>query len=595
MSHTVELPALGESVTEGTVTRWLVEVGDTVSVDDPLLEVSTDKVDTEVPSPVAGTVEKILVEEDEDVEVGGALVIIGDGSGSSSDDSADDSADDVANVDEEAEEVAEEAAPAEEKEETEAPEVSSKNESSGSSEGQEVTLPALGESVTEGTVTRWLKEVGETVEVDEPLLEVSTDKVDTEVPSPVAGTLLEIRVEEDEEAEVGQVLAIVGDASASSSKSEAPAEEKKEEQKPAPAEEKEETEAPAADEKEAAQAEQAEVESTDSSDSAESGDVYVTPLVRKLAKQEGIDLASIKGTGVGGRIRKQDVQAAAEAKKSSDASASSAPSASSEEANLSPAVQPGTSSAKTTPKAAASSKRGTTEKAPRIRQTIAKRMVESLQTSAQLTTVQEIDLTRLVALRNKAKDGFAAREGAKLTFLPFFTKAVSEALQQFPQFNASMSEDLKEITYHPSENIGLAVDTPKGLLVPVVQGAGDLNIAGLAKKIGDVASRARDGKIGPEELSGSTFTISSTGQTGGVFFTPIINQPNVAILGIGSTNKRPAIIQDAEGNDVIAIRSLAYFSLTYDHRVVDGADAGRFLNFLKQRLEEAAFEAEVGL
>ncbi|GAA1045932.1 2-oxoglutarate dehydrogenase, E2 component, dihydrolipoamide succinyltransferase [Rothia amarae] len=583
MSHTVELPALGESVTEGTVTRWLVEVGDTVSVDDPLLEVSTDKVDTEVPSPVAGTVEKILVEEDEDVEVGGALVIIGDGS-ASSDDSSAQKAEDEAPLEEEAEEQAEETAA----EETPATESKS---TSGSSEGQEVTLPALGESVTEGTVTRWLKEVGETVEVDEPLLEVSTDKVDTEVPSPVAGTLLEIRVEEDEEAEVGQVLAIVGDASAASSKSEAPAEEKKEDQKPAPAEEKEEAEAPAKDEKEAAQAEQADVKSSDSSESSESGDVYVTPLVRKLAKQENIDLSTIKGTGVGGRIRKQDVQAAAEAKKASSESSAAADTSA-------PSVAPATPAApqkQAAPKAAASSKRGTTEKAPRIRQTIAKRMVESLQTSAQLTTVQEIDLTRLVALRNKAKDGFAAREGAKLTFLPFFTKVVTEALQQFPQFNASMSEDLKEITYHGSENIGLAVDTPKGLLVPVVQDAGDLNISGLAKKIGDVAGRARDGKIGPEELSGSTFTISSTGQTGGVFFTPIINQPNVAILGIGSTNKRPAVIQDADGNDVIAIRSLAYFSLTYDHRVVDGADAGRFLNFLKQRLEEAAFEAELGL
>lgn len=448
-----------------------------------------------------------------------------------------------------------------------------------------VELPALGESVTEGTITRWLVEVGDTVEVDQPLLEVSTDKVDTEVPSPVAGTLLEIKVQEDEDAEVGQVLAIVGDGSVASESSDssdeddAPAAEEKTEEKKeeAPkAEEKKEESAPAA-------------ESSESSESSESnGEVYVTPLVRKLAKQEGIDLSTIKGTGVGGRIRKQDVQAAAEAKKSS---------APAEDKSLAPAVSqtPAAAAKKEAPKVEVSSKRGTTEKAPRIRQTVAKRMVESLATSAQLTTVQEIDLTRLVALRNKAKDGFAAREGAKLTFLPFFTKAVTEALQQFPQFNSSMSDDYKEITYHGSENIGLAVDTPKGLLVPVVKDAGDLNIAGLAKRIGDVASRARSGQIGPEELAGSTFTISSTGQTGGVFFTPIINQPNVAILGIGSTNKRPAIIQDAEGNDVIAIRSLAYFSLTYDHRVVDGADAGRFLNFLKQRLEEAAFEAELGL
>ena len=563
MSTTVELPALGESVTEGTVTRWLVEVGETVEVDQPIVEVSTDKVDTEVPSPVAGVVEKILVEEDEDVEVGAPLIVIGDGSGAGSSDDA----------------PAAEAPKAEEKEE--APAAEEKKEeapaapvSSGSASGTEVTLPALGESVTEGTITRWLKEVGEEVAVDEPLVEVSTDKVDTEVPSPVAGTLLEIRIQEDEDAEVGQVLAIIGDASAAS----APAEEKKEE---APAAEEKKEEAPAVSSTdEAAEAPAVELPS------GENGEAYVTPLVRKLAKQEGIDLSTIKGTGVGGRIRKQDVLAAAEAKKGA-APVASAPAAEAP-ATAAPAK-------KEAPKAAASSKRGTTEKAPRIRQTVAKRMVESLAVSAQLTTVQEIDLTRLVALRNKAKAGFEAREGTKLTFLPFFTKAVTEALQQFPQFNSSMSDDFKEITYHGSENIGLAVDTPKGLLVPVVKDAGDLNIAGIAKKINDVAKRARDGQVGPEELSGSTFTISSTGQTGGVFFTPIINQPNVAILGIGSTNKRPAVIQDAEGNDVIAIRSLAYFSLTYDHRVVDGADAGRFLAFLKQRLEEAAFEAEVGL
>ena len=564
MSTTVELPALGESVTEGTVTRWLVEVGETVEVDQPIVEVSTDKVDTEVPSPVAGVVEKILVEEDEDVEVGAPLIVIGDGSGAGSSDDA----------------PAAEAPKAEEKEE--APAAEGKKEeapaaapvSSGSASGTEVTLPALGESVTEGTITRWLKEVGEEVAVDEPLVEVSTDKVDTEVPSPVAGTLLEIRIQEDEDAEVGQVLAIIGDASAAS----APAEEKKEE---APAAEEKKEEVPAVSSTdEAVEAPAVELPS------GENGEAYVTPLVRKLAKQEGIDLSTIKGTGVGGRIRKQDVLAAAEAKKGA-APVASAPAAEAP-ATAAPAK-------KEAPKAAASSKRGTTEKAPRIRQTVAKRMVESLAVSAQLTTVQEIDLTRLVALRNKAKAGFEAREGTKLTFLPFFTKAVTEALQQFPQFNSSMSDDFKEITYHGSENIGLAVDTPKGLLVPVVKDAGDLNIAGISKKINDVAKRARDGQVGPEELSGSTFTISSTGQTGGVFFTPIINQPNVAILGIGSTNKRPAVIQDAEGNDVIAIRSLAYFSLTYDHRVVDGADAGRFLAFLKQRLEKAAFEAEVGL
>ncbi|WP_237188456.1 2-oxoglutarate dehydrogenase, E2 component, dihydrolipoamide succinyltransferase [Rothia nasimurium] len=563
MSTTVELPALGESVTEGTVTRWLVEVGETVEVDQPIVEVSTDKVDTEVPSPVAGVVEKILVEEDEDVEVGAPLIIIGDGSGAAA----------AAPAAPAAEEKKEEAAPAAPA--TPAPAAAAPAPAAGSATGTEVTLPALGESVTEGTITRWLKEVGEEVAVDEPLVEVSTDKVDTEVPSPVAGTLLEIRIQEDEDAEVGQVLAIIGDASAVAAPAPAAAP-----AAPAAEEKKEEAAAPAVKAPAAAEAPAVELPT------GENGEAYVTPLVRKLAKQEGIDLSTLKGTGVGGRIRKQDVLAAAEAKKA--AAPADAPAAA-------PAAAAAPAPKAEAPKAALSSKRGTTEKAPRIRQTVAKRMVESLAVSAQLTTVQEIDLTRLVALRNKAKAGFEAREGTKLTFLPFFTKAVTEALQQFPQFNSSMSDDFKEITYHASENIGLAVDTPKGLLVPVVKDAGELNISGIAKKINDVAKRARDGQVGPEELSGSTFTISSTGQTGGVFFTPIINQPNVAILGIGSTNKRPAVIQDAEGNDVIAIRSLAYFSLTYDHRVVDGADAGRFLAFLKNRLEEAAFEAEVGL
>lgn len=559
MSTTVELPALGESVTEGTITRWLVEVGETVSVDQPIVEVSTDKVDTEVPSPVAGVIEEILVEEDEDIEVGAPLVVIGDGSGSASKEEAAEAP--AEEAEEETEEAPAEEAPAAEEKEEEAPAASA-----GSSEGTEVTLPALGESVTEGTITRWLKEIGEEVAVDEPLVEVSTDKVDTEVPSPVAGTLLEIRIQEDEDAEVGQVLTVIGSASAAST----PAEKDPE----ASAAEEKKEEAPAADSAPA---------------SENSGEAYVTPLVRKLAKQEGVDLSTVKGTGVGGRIRKQDVQAAAEAKKSS------APAVESKTASEAPATNAAPAQKVEAPAVEKSSKRGTTEKAPRIRQVVAKRMVESLAISAQLTTVQEIDLTRLMALRNKAKDGFAAREGAKLTVLPFFVKAVTEALQQFPQFNSSMSEDFKEITYHGSENIGLAVDTPRGLMVPVLKDAGDLNISGIAKKIGDVAGRARDGQVSPEELSGSTFTISSTGQTGGVFFTPIINQPNVAILGIGSTNKRPAIVQDAEGNDVIAIRSLAYFSLTYDHRVVDGADAGRFLNFLKTRLEEAAFDAELGL
>ncbi len=557
MSHTVELPALGESVTEGTVTRWLVAVGDTVAVDDPIVEVSTDKVDTEIPSPVAGVVEQILVEEDEDVEVGAALVVIGDGS----------SAPAVAPAAPAAEAPAASAPAA-----PEAP-AAAAAPAAGSASGQEVTLPALGESVTEGTVTRWLKEVGEQVEVDEPLVEVSTDKVDTEIPSPVAGTLLEIRIPEDEEAEVGQVLAIIGDSSAAAAPA-APA-------APAPAAA---APAPATPAAPAAPASAPDTPATPAAPAAD-GEAYVTPLVRKLAKDNGIDLSTVKGTGVGGRIRKQDVQAAIAAKGSTAPAAAPA-------ASAAPAADGAPKAAHTFE---VSPKRGTVEKTARIRQVIAKRMRESLDISTQLTQVTEVDMTRVAQLRAKAKDGFLAREGAKLTFLPFFAQAVTEALQQHPALNASMTEDLKQITYPDSENVAIAVDTPKGLLVPVIKNASDLGIAGLAKAIGDLGGRARTGDIAPEELTGSTFTITNIGSFGALFDTPIINQPNVAILGTGSIVKRPMVVKDVDGNDSIAIRSMCYLSLTYDHRVVDGADAGRFLYTLKTRLEEANFEAELGL
>ena len=557
MSHTVELPALGESVTEGTVTRWLVAVGDTVAVDDPIVEVSTDKVDTEIPSPVAGVVEQILVEEDEDVEVGAALVVIGDGSSAPT---------------------AAPAAPAAEAPAASAPAApeapaAAAAPAAGSVSGQEVTLPALGESVTEGTVTRWLKEVGEQVEVDEPLVEVSTDKVDTEIPSPVAGTLLEIRIPEDEEAEVGQVLAIIGDSSAAPAPA-APA-------APAPAAA---APAPATPAAPAAPASAPDTPATPAAPAAD-GEAYVTPLVRKLAKDNGIDLSTVKGTGVGGRIRKQDVQAAIAAKGSTAPAAAPA-------ASAAPAADGAPKAAHTFE---VSPKRGTVEKTARIRQVIAKRMRESLDISTQLTQVTEVDMTRVAQLRSKAKDGFLAREGAKLTFLPFFAQAVTEALQQHPALNASMTEDLKQITYPDSENVAIAVDTPKGLLVPVIKNASDLGIAGLAKAIGDLGGRARTGDIAPEELTGSTFTITNIGSFGALFDTPIINQPNVAILGTGSIVKRPMVVKDVDGNDSIAIRSMCYLSLTYDHRVVDGADAGRFLYTLKTRLEEANFEAELGL
>ncbi|MDQ0756758.1 2-oxoglutarate dehydrogenase, E2 component, dihydrolipoamide succinyltransferase [Arthrobacter sp. B3I4] len=599
MSESVNLPALGESVTEGTVTRWLKQVGDRVEVDEPLLEVSTDKVDTEIPSPIAGVIEEILVAEDETAEVGAPLVRIGDGSGSGAAAPA-------------AEEAPAQEAPAESPSASEAPAPAAETpapaaeeaapapaaEAAPAGEGHEVTLPALGESVTEGTVTRWLKSVGDSVEVDEPLLEVSTDKVDTEIPSPVAGTLQEIRVAEDETAEVGSVLAVIGSGAAAPAAApapeapkqeapkqeapaapaaEAPAAEAPKQEAPkqeAPKQEAPKQEAPAAAPASAAAPKQ------EAAASAESG--YVTPLVRKLANQQGVDISSLTGTGVGGRIRKQDVLAAAEAKA---APAAAAPAASA----------PASSSAAPAASAAASSLRGTTQKAPRIRQVIARRMRESLDISTQLTQVHEVDMTKVAKLRARAKNSFQAQNGSKLTFLPFIAKAVAEALKQHPKVNASYDEDKQEITYHNAEHLAIAVDTDKGLLVPVIADAGNLNLAGLAGKIADVADRTRSGKIGPDELSGGTFSITNIGSVGALFDTPIINQPQVAILGTGAIVKRAVVVSDENGDDSIAIRSMMYLSLTYDHRLVDGADAGRFLQTLKARLEEGAFEADLGL
>ncbi|XKH53935.1 2-oxoglutarate dehydrogenase, E2 component, dihydrolipoamide succinyltransferase [Citricoccus nitrophenolicus] len=631
MSETVNLPALGESVTEGTVTRWLKEVGDEVAVDEPLVEVSTDKVDTEIPSPVAGILEEILVQEDETVEVDAPLARIGSGSGGGSSDDAPAAAEADAEepAESDAKEPAEEPAEAPANDEagdssTDGQELSSEQvaaedaEEQGSGESTEVTLPALGESVTEGTVTRWLKEIGDDVEVDEPLLEVSTDKVDTEIPSPVAGKLQEIKVQEDETVEVGAVLALVGSGSGGGSAAEdkpaEPAEEKPAEpaeEKPAePAEEKadtkseekpEDTGADKAEQSESAPAPSSEQKQEKPAPSAPSstpspsaqasapGEGYVTPLVRRLAQQNDVDLSTVVGTGVGGRIRKQDVLVAAEAAKAKETGSAPAP-----------AAQAAPSAAASAPAPAAAStvdpaKRGTSEKAPRIRQTIAKRMRESLDVSAQLTQVHEIDMTRIVALRGKAKVGFQQKNGVKLTYLPFITQATAEALKQHPKLNAEFNAETSEITYHDSEDIAIAVDTDKGLFVPVIKDTGSLNLSGIAGKIADLADRTRNNKISPDELSGGTFSITNFGSVGALFDTPIINQPNVAILGVGTIVKRPMVITDPDGNDTISIRHMMYLSLTYDHRLVDGADAGRFLQTVKARLEAGEFAHELGL
>ncbi|WP_312720633.1 2-oxoglutarate dehydrogenase, E2 component, dihydrolipoamide succinyltransferase [Mobilicoccus sp.] len=640
MSERVTMPALGESVTEGTVTRWLKSVGDSVEVDEPLLEVSTDKVDTEIPSPVAGTLTKILAEEDETVEVGADLAIIGDpseadggdegGDGAESDDSGGDTEEkkDESGAQRESEETAEEtpATPSAESDEPEkadtsqdsgeAPKASSGGSGGG---GEKVTMPALGESVTEGTVTQWLKAEGDEVELDEPLLEVSTDKVDTEIPSPVAGTLTKILVQEDETVEVGADLAIIGGdggddsgAAEQDSADEEPEPEPEPEEKPkgtsekdTPEEEPEKAEKPEkADSPTEAKAssggsgdeqvaEETSAPAKGASDDAESpakaeetdASAYVTPLVRKLAADNDVDLNTLKGTGVGGRIRKQDVLDAARAAKEAAEKEKEAPAPA--ESTPAPQSAPsGSAAPSTVPQP--SDKRGTSQKMSRLRKIIAQRMVESLQTSAQLTAVVEVDMSRVAALRARAKADFEKREGVKLSYLPFIALATVETLKAFPVLNSSVEGE--EIVFHGAEHLGIAVDTERGLLVPVVRDAGDLNIAGIARKVADLAERTRTNKVTPDELGGGTFTITNIGSNGSLLDTPIINQPQVGILGTGAIVKRPVVVQDEYGNDSIAIRHMQYLVLTYDHRAVDGADAGRFLSTLKKRLEEGAFE-----
>ncbi len=555
MTFSVTMPALGESVTEGTVTRWLKNEGDMVAMDEPLLEVSTDKVDTEIPSPVAGILQRIVVQVDSTVAVGAELAVI----------ATDASAPVQAVVTPQKAEVpAQPVVQANALPENPAPATPAASPSN--SAGVVVTMPALGESVTEGTVTRWLKNVGDSVAVDEALLEVSTDKVDTEIPSPAAGTILAIDVQVDSTVAVGARLALIGVQSAAPVQA-------------APAAQVAQVPAQPVAQTNALSVTPAPVTPAPVTPAPVANtDAYVTPIVRKLAAENGVDLSRVQGTGVGGRIRKEDILAAKPAPVAAYAAPASASSAA-------PATKPAP--------VAVSPLRGTTVTMSRLRKVIAERMVESLQTAAQLTTVVEVDVTKIDRLRQAAKGTFESREGVKLTFLPFFAVAVCEALKQHPVLNCSISGD--QITYHGAEHLGIAVDTERGLLVPVIRDAGDLNMGGVARRISDVAARTRDNKITPDELGGGTFTITNTGSRGALFDTPIINQPQVAILGLGAVVKRPMVMKGTDGGETIAIRSMVYLALSYDHRIVDGADAARFLVTLKERLEGGAFESDLGL
>ena len=580
MAYSVEMPELGESVTEGTITQWLKSVGDTVEVDEPLLEVSTDKVDTEIPSPVAGTLLEIKAEEDDTIDVGAVIAIIGEeGESAGSSDAS-----------QEKDEPAEEEAPKEEAAEAES---DSDDAPAASGDATDVEMPELGESVTEGTITQWLKSVGDTVEVDEPLLEVSTDKVDTEIPSPVAGTLVEILADEDDTIDVGAVIARIGDGNAkpaASDKKEEPkeepkAEKKEEPKKEEPKQEEPKQEAPKAEPKEEPKKDEpakAEESAPKSSAKVNSGDnvPYVTPLVRKLADKHGIDLNTVEGTGVGGRIRKQDVLAAANGE--APASESAAPAG--ERANWSTkSVDPEKQELI-----------GTTTKVNRIREITATKMVESLQITAQLTHVQEVDMTTVAALRKKAKPAFVDKYNANLSFLPIIVKATVEALVSHPNVNASYNPETKEMTYHSDVNVAIAVDTPRGLLTPVIHKAQELTLPEIAQTIADLADRARNNKLKPNDLTGATFTVTNIGSEGALLDTPVLVPPQAGILGTAVIEKRPVVITE-DGQDAIAIRQMCYLPFTYDHQVVDGADAGRFITTIKDRLETGNFESDLAL
>ena len=593
MATNVTMPQLGESVTEGTVTRWLKNVGDSVKVDEAIVEVSTDKVDTEIPSPVAGILLEIKTAQDAVVPVGSVMAVIGE---SNSAVSSAPSAPVAPKVETPKPAPTPKVEPVVIKEEVKPVATEPVKAPTSSGNSVNVVLPQLGESVTEGTITRWLKNVGDQVGLDEAIVEISTDKVDTEIPSPAAGTVLEIKVNQDQVAAVGSVLAVISTSSSVSSAPSAPVAPKVETPKPAPTPKVEPVVV-----KEEVKPVASTVTQILKTEEPVNKDFYATPIVRQLAKEKGIDLTFVKGSGTNGRITREDVLAATtKASPSAQSTQTFAPS-------TPPVTTPATTSvssskiaepAKTTSASVSapnSTLRGKVEQTSRLRRIIAERMVQSLHISAQLTSVVEVDVTKIASLRNKVKDSFAAREGVKLSFLPFFAKVTIDTLKEYPILNATISEDATQITYSDAQHLAVAVDTPRGLLVPVIRDAGDLSIAGLARKIQDVANRTRDNKVTPDELSGGTFTLTNTGSRGALFDTPIINQPQVGILGTGAVVKRPVVVKGEDGTDQIAIRQMVYLALTYDHRLVDGADAARFLSSMKVRLEEANFESELGL
>jgi pyruvate dehydrogenase E2 component (dihydrolipoamide acetyltransferase) len=593
MSVSVSMPQLGESVTEGTVTRWLKKEGERVEADEPLLEVSTDKVDTEIPSPVAGILRGITVAEDETVAVGAELAII-DETGAEGQAAPPAAAEPPAEEAPAAEQAAGFQPPQDDVPEEQPgypyPDVAQGQPAPGGYQqpaayeapagydapgGYQPSAPQPPTAV--GGPPEQPAEALPGPETAAPAADL-WQRAEPAPPPPPAPQPAQSAVAQ---ALSGQPAAPAPPAAPAA---QAPAPPAPAPPAPAPQAVPQQPPAPAAE---------SPARPVSALGTAEGP--YVTPLVRKLAAEHGVDLATVTGTGVGGRIRKQDVIDAARARREAVAAAQQA-AAPDGQAVPAPGQAPaGAAPAPQQRVIEPSTQRGTTERMSRARQIIAARMVESLQTSAQLTTVVEADVTAIARLRDRAKADFEAREGVKLSFLPFFALAAVEALKVHPRLNASIEPDGTQVTYHDAEHLGIAVDTERGLMVPVIRNAGDLNVGGLARKIADLAARTRAGQVSPDDLAGGTFTLTNTGSRGALFDTPIINQPQVGILGTGSVVRRPVVVRDPSLGEVIAVRSMVYLALSYDHRLVDGADAARFLGTVKARLEEGSFEAELGL
>jgi pyruvate dehydrogenase E2 component (dihydrolipoamide acetyltransferase) len=538
MSTEVVMPQMGESITEGTLTKWLKKPGDSVQRDEPLFEISTDKVDAEIPSPAAGTLEEIKIAEGTTVQINTVVCIIADGA------SAGASAAKAPKAETAAAPAADTATPA-------AVDTPAANETpaqpAAAAPGTDVLMPQMGESITEGTITKWLKKVGDTVQRDEPIFEISTDKVDAEIPSPVAGILSEIKVPEGSTVSINTVVAVIGGAAG----------------KPAAA-----PSTPAATPVPAsAPAPQAVAASASETERLRS-----SPLVRKMAKDNNVDLAQVPGTGASGRITKADILGHLEQGPKPAAA-------------VAPAVpQPAPAApVAAKPAPAAAPLPGELVSMSKMRSIIAQRMVESKRTSPHVHTVFKVDMTRIVRLREKEKSKYEQRNGVKLTYMPFITRAAIAALRKHPIVNGSIEGEA--IRYNKNINIGIAVALDWGLIVPVIKQTEEKSFLGIARAIVDVAERARGKKLAPDEISGGTFTLTNSGIFGEQFGTPIINQPQSAILGIGGLNKEAEVITDKDGNDSIAIRSIQRFTLGFDHRIVDGADAGKFMSDFKAYLE----------